>query len=116
MSNYFPDGRPIQRMMHALSGEAVCIGVTGSITGNIRNEVSDDWTSAKYPNYQTQEAFDAALSKVNLFHIIGGSVSFLGSTNSITVPTSGLIITGAQNFQTMDVSGSKIILYIKPTP
>ena len=39
-----------------------------------------------------------------------------GSTNSITVPTSGLIITGAQNFQTMDVSCSKIILYIKPTP
>ena len=116
MSTYFPDGRPIQRMMHALSGEAVCIGVTGSISGNIRNGVSADYTLEKYPNFATQEAFDLALSKVNLFELIGGSVSVAGSINAIAVPTTGLVFTGAQNFQTMDADGSKIILFIKPTP
>lgn len=116
MSNYFPDGRPIQRMMQALSGEAVCIGISASITGNIKIRVSADYTLAKYPNFATQAAFNEALDKVNLFEIIGGTYSVAGSTNTITTPPEGQFFTGAQNFQTMNVSGSQIVLYIKPTP
>lgn len=117
MSNYFPDGRPIQKMMQALSGEAVCIGVSASVSGNIRNAVSADYTLAKYPNFATQVAFNEALDKVNLFEITaGGTYSVAGSTNTITTPPEGQFFTGAQNFQTMNVSTSKIVLYIKPTP
>jgi calcineurin-like phosphoesterase family protein len=117
MSNYFPDGRPIQRMMQALSGEAVCIGISSAVSGNIRNAVSADWSLARYPNFATKAAFDEALSKVNLFEIItGGTYSVAGSTNTVTTPVINQFFTSAQNFQTMNVTNSKIVLYIKPTP
>jgi hypothetical protein len=117
MSNYFPDGRPIQRMMHALSGEAVCIGISAAVSGNIRTAVSNDYTPTKYPNFATQAAFNEALDKVNLFEIItGGTYSVAGSINTVTTPVTNQFFTGAQNFQTMNVTSSKIVLYIKPTP
>jgi len=116
MSNYFPDGRPIQKMMIALSGEAVCIGVTSSITGNIKDRVLDDYSLAKYPNFPTKAAFVEVLDKINLFEIVGGSYSVAGSTNTVTTPDAGQFFTGAQNFQSMNVVASKIVLYIKPTP
>jgi len=117
MSNYYPDGRPIQKMMIALSGEAICIGVSSAVTGNIRAAVSADYTLAKYPNFSSQAAFDEALNKVNLFEIqTGGTYSVAGSSNTVTTPAAGQFFTGTQNFQAMNVSSSKIVLYIKPTP
>jgi hypothetical protein len=117
MSNYYPAGRLYQKLMIALSGEAICIGISSAVTGNIKAAVSADYTLAKYPNFSSQAAFDEALDKVNLFEIVtGGTYSVAGSTNTITTPASGQVFVGTQNFEAMNVSSSKIALYIKPTP
>jgi hypothetical protein len=117
MSNYFPDGRPIQKMMIALNSSAVCKGVSGALTGNAIQKLIDDYTAAKYPGY-TPESFAEMLTKVNLVHINGGTYNFGGSA-SIAAPAAtagGIFIAGAENFRKLNVSGSALVLYIKPTP
>jgi hypothetical protein len=120
MSNYFPDGRPIQRMMHALSGEAVCKAISPTLTGSAIAALIANYSStpANYPGY-TLESFTKMLSQVNLVHINGGTYNFGGPT-SIAAPAAGdggIFISGAENFRKLKLAtAATLVLYVKPTP
>jgi hypothetical protein len=117
MSNYFPDGRPIQKMMIALNSNPVCKAISPALTGNAIQELISDYTRSGYPGY-TEESFTEMLSQVNLVHINGGTYNFGGST-SIAAPAAGaggIFISGAENFRKLRVTGAALVLYIKPTP
>ena len=117
MSNYFPDGRPIQKMMIALTSSPVCTAVSPALTGSAIAALIANYSTGRYPGY-TLESFTEMLHKVNLVHINGGTYNFGGST-SITAPAAGdggIFISGAENFRKLRIGGAALVLYIKPTP
>lgn len=117
MSTYFPDGRPIQKMMIALNSNPVCTALSPALTGNAIEALIENFRDDRYPNY-TLESFTEMLTKVNLVHINGGTYNFGGAT-SIAAPAAvdgGIFISGTENFSRLNVTGSNLVLYIKPTP
>jgi len=118
MSNYFPDGRPIQKLMIALTSNPVCIGIADEITGNAIDEVYANFTPERYPPFGTKEEFLEALTKVNLIHINGGTYNFGGNT-SIEAPLAvdgGIYISGTESISRLNVNSCTLVLFIKPTP
>jgi hypothetical protein len=117
MSNYFPDGRPIQKMMIALTSSPTCTGVSQTLDGNAIKALIDNFRADRYPGY-TLESFTEMLTKVNLVHINGGRYNF-GGIATIDAPTAsagGIFISGADNFRRLNITACALALYIKPTP
>jgi hypothetical protein len=123
MSNYFPDGRPIQRMMHALSSDATMIAISpDSLEGNVLQALKEDFadTPANYPGY-TAASFNEAINKANIMYITsdGGYFSLTSSENKAFPPAptvGGMYIYGAETIRKIYVNGCQVILFIKPTP
>jgi hypothetical protein len=123
MSNYFPDGRPIQRMMHALSSDAVMTVISPTdLTGNVLQELIADFagTPSNYPGY-TADSFSKMLNNCNIMYITsdGGYFTLASSTNKAFPPAptvGGMYIYGAETIRKINVSSCQVILFIKPTP
>lgn len=122
MSNYFPAGRLYQKLMIALDGSATIKLIVPSFTSTIglKQGLIADYigTPANYPQYATIESFKEMLNTINLVHINGGTYS-LDGTNSVSAPVAtdgGIFIPSAQNFATLIITGSDLVLYSKPTP
>ena len=124
MSNYFPDGRPIQRMMHALSSDATMTVISpAEITGNVIQALIEDYAAnpTTYPGY-TADLFSKMLNNCNIMQITageGGYFTLAGSANKAYPPTAtygGMYIHGAETIRKISVNACQVILFIKPTP
>jgi hypothetical protein len=123
MSNYFPDGRPIQKMMHALSDNALMVVISPELTGNVLQELKEDFitTPGSYPGY-TEASFNEVLSKANIMYIFSASSGWFNlsnNTNRVFVPSStvgGMYIHGTETIRKVYVENCQVILYVKPTP
>jgi hypothetical protein len=124
MSNYFPDGRPIQRMMHALSSDANMVVISPTqITGYIIQALEADFAldPTSYPGYNA-DSFSKMLSEVNVMQITSeeGGYFTLGSINNKAYPPAstygGMYIYGSETISKIYVNACQVILFIKPTP
>jgi hypothetical protein len=124
MSNYFPDGRPIQRMMHALSSDATMTAISPTdLTGNVLQALKANFVTnpGDYPGYTT-DSFNEMLSQANIMQIMsddGGKYGLSTSSNSVFAPLTthgGAYIYGAETIRKISVNNCQVILYIKPTP
>jgi hypothetical protein len=124
MSNYFPDGRPIQKMMIALSGDVNMVIISpNNLTGNVLQALKAEFASSPgdYPGYTT-ESFNRVLSEVNVMQISsdsGGWFNLSSSLNKVFPPESiagGMYIHGAETIRKINVNNCQVILYVKPTP
>jgi hypothetical protein len=123
MSNYFPDGRPIQKMMIALNDAANMAVISPEISGNVLQALKADYAlnPTTYPGY-TSDSFSKMLSSCNIMQITageGGYFTLAGSANKAYPPTStygGMYIHGAETIRKISVNLCQVILFIKPTP
>jgi hypothetical protein len=120
MSTYFPDGRPIQRMMHALSSDANMVVISPIIpSGNVLQALKADFvaTPTDYPGY-TADSFNEVLNKANIIYIMadGGYFNLSNNLNKVFPPIGGMYIYGAETIRKINVSACQVILFIKPTP
>ena len=119
MSNYFPDGRPIQRMMHALSSDANMVVISPEITGNVLQALKATFVAepTDYPGY-TADSFNDVLNKANIMYITsdGGYFNLSNNLNKVFPPIGGMYIYGAETISKINVSACQVILFIKPTP
>ena len=124
MSNYFPDGRPIQKMMIALNDAANMVVISpAQITGNVLQALKEDYAlnPTSYPGY-TVDSFNKILSSCNIMQIIGdegGYFTLGGGNNKAYPPTAtygGMYIHGAETIRKIYVNNCQVILFIKPTP
>jgi hypothetical protein len=120
MSTYFPDGRPIQRMMHALSSDAEIVAISPTdLTGNVIQAFKADFVTnpTDYPGY-TADSFNEVLNKSNIMYIAadGGYFNLSNNLNKVYPPAGGMYIHGAETIRKVNVSACQVILYIKPTP
>ncbi len=124
MSNYFPDGRPIQKMMIALSGDINMVLISPIIpTGNVLQALKEEYAldPTSYPGY-TVDSFNKILNSCNIMQIIGdeGGYFTLGGINNKAYPPTaafgGMYIHGAETIRKISVNNCQVILYVKPTP
>jgi hypothetical protein len=122
MSNYFPDGRPIQKMMIALNDAANMVVISPTtLSGNVLQALKADYAldPTNYSGY-TVDSFNEIISKANIMYIAsdGGYFTLNGSHKAYppTAAFGGMYIHGAETIRKISVSECQVILYIKPTP
>ena len=123
MSNYFPDGRPIQKMMIALNDAANMAVISPEISGNVLQALKAHYAAnpTTYPGY-TADSFSKMLSSCNIMQITageGGYFTLAGSANKAYPPAAtygGMYIHGAETIRKINVNLCQVILFIKPTP